>query len=106
MHQFPFLGFIKLEITKILKTFERLLTLKEAMKNHPNFTVRVHSNLLSNHRIKMKDIAKIYEVTRHWCTNRHIDKNIAGLLFFHHSHLKVWLSWHLAQQGKVQVVIK
>ena len=25
----------------------------------------------------------------HWCTNRHIDKNIAGLLFFHHSHLKI-----------------
>ena len=30
----------------------------------------------------------------------------AGLLFFHHFHLKIWLSWHLAQQGKVQVVIK
>ena len=43
---------------------------------------------------------------KHWCTNRHIDKNIAGLLFFHHFHLKIWLSWHLAQQGKVQVVIK
>ena len=42
----------------------------------------------------------------HWCTNRDIDKNIAGLLFFHHFHLKIWLSWHLAQQGKVQVVIK
>ena len=42
----------------------------------------------------------------HWCTNRHIDKNIARLLFFHHFHLKIWLSWHLAQQGKVQVVIK
>ena len=45
-------------------------------------------------------------VTRHWCTNRHFDKNIVGLLFFHHFHLKIWLSWHLAQQGKVQVVIK
>ena len=33
-------------------------------------------------------------------------KNIGGLLFFHHFHLKIWLSWHLAQQGKVQVVIK
>ena len=43
---------------------------------------------------------------RHWCTNRHFDKNIVGLLFFHHFHLKIWLSWHLAQQGKVQVVIK
>ena len=42
----------------------------------------------------------------HWCTNRHFDKNIVGLLFFHHFHLKIWLSWHLAQQGKVQVVIK
>ena len=42
----------------------------------------------------------------HWCINRHIDKNIVGLLFFHHFHLKIWLSWHLAQQGKVQVVIK
>ena len=43
---------------------------------------------------------------RHWCTNRHFDKNIVGLLFFHYFHLKIWLSWHLAQQGKVQVVIK
>ena len=42
----------------------------------------------------------------HWCTNRHFDKNIVGLLFFHYFHLKIWLSWHLAQQGKVQVVIK
>ena len=42
----------------------------------------------------------------YWCTNRHFDKNIVGLLFFHHFHLKIWLSWHLAQQGKVQVVIK
>ena len=42
----------------------------------------------------------------HWCTNRYFDKNIVGLLFFHHFHLKIWLSWHLAQQGKVQVVIK
>ena len=41
-----------------------------------------------------------------WCTNKHFDKNIVGLLFFHHFHLKIWLSWHLAQQGKVQVVIK
>ena len=39
-------------------------------------------------------------------TNRHFDKKIGGLLFFHHFHLKIWLSWHLAQQGKVQVVIK
>ena len=39
-------------------------------------------------------------------TNRHFDENIVGLLFFHHFHLKIWLSWHLAQQGKVQVVIK
>ena len=43
---------------------------------------------------------------RHWCTNRYFDKNIVGLLFLHHFHLKIWLSWHLAQQGKVQVVIK
>ena len=28
------------------------------------------------------------------------------MLFFHHFHLKIWLLWHLAQQGKVQVVIK
>ena len=42
----------------------------------------------------------------HWCTNRHFDKNIAGFLFFHYFYLKIWLSWHLAQQGKVQVVIK
>ena len=42
----------------------------------------------------------------HWCTNRHFDKNIAGLLFFHHFHLKIWLSWHLAQQRhKTTVVI-
>ena len=49
---------------------ESIFTLKEAMKNHPNFTVRVraHSILLSNHRIKIKDIAKIYEVTRRCCT--------------------------------------
>ena len=41
------------------------------MKNHPNFTVRVraHSGLLSNHRIKTKDIAKIYEVTRQTVSN-------------------------------------
>ena len=45
-------------------------------------------------------------VTWHCCTNRHFDKNIPGLLFLHHFHLKIWLSWHLAQQGKVQVVIK
>ena len=48
-----------------------IFTLKEAMKNHPNFTVRVraHSSLLSNHRIKIKDIAKIYEVTRQTVSN-------------------------------------
>ena len=46
------------------------------------------------------------EAKGHWCTNRHFDKNIVGLLFFHYFHLKIWLSWHLAQQGKVQVVIK
>ena len=36
------------------------------MKNHPNFTVRVraHAILLSKHRIKIQNIAKIYEVTR------------------------------------------
>ena len=45
-------------------------------------------------------------LSRHWCTNRHFDKNIVGLVFFHHFHLKIWLSWYLAQQGKVQVVIK
>ena len=50
---------------------ESIFTLKEAMKNHPNFTVRVraHSILLSNHRIKIKDIAKIYEVTRQTVSN-------------------------------------
>ena len=50
---------------------ESIITLKEAMKNHPNFTVRVraHSSLLSNHRIKIKDIAKIYEVTRQTVSN-------------------------------------
>ena len=39
------------------------------MKNHPNFRVRAHSILLSNHRIKTKDIAKIYEVTRQTVSN-------------------------------------
>ena len=50
---------------------ESIFTLKEAMKNHPNFTVRVraHSILLSNHRIKTKDIAKIYEVARQTVSN-------------------------------------
>ena len=52
------------------------------------------------------NLAMNYIKTWHWCTNRHFDKNIAGLLFFYHFHLKIWLSWHLAQQGKVQVVIK
>ena len=34
---------------------ESIFTLKEAIKNHLNFTVRVraHSILLSNHRIKI-----------------------------------------------------
>ena len=31
-------------------------------------------------------------VLGYWCTNRHFDKNIGGLLFFHHFHLKIWLS--------------
>ena len=58
-------------------------------------------------KVKKKESIHIFiDSTGHWCTNRHIDKNIAGLLFFHHVHLKIWLSWHLAQQGKVQVVIK
>ena len=48
---------------------ESIFTLKEVMKNHPNFTVRAHSILLSNHRIKIKDIAKIYEVTRQTVSN-------------------------------------
>ena len=55
---------------------------------------------------KVEDVFHAVHVDGHWCTNRHFDKNIVGLLFFHHFHLKIWLSWHLAQQGKVQVVIK
>ena len=47
---------------------ESIFILKEAMKNHPNFTVRAHS-ISSNHRIKIKDIAKIYEVTRQTVSN-------------------------------------
>ena len=59
-----------------------------------------------NSLLKLMDLDLISPDHRHWCTNRHFDKNIVGLLFFHHFHLKIWLSWHLAQQGKVQVVIK
>ena len=31
----------------------------------------------------------INDDARHWCTNRHFDKNIEGLLFFHDFHLKI-----------------
>ena len=55
---------------------------------------------------KKESIHILSDSTGHWCTNRRFDKNIAGLLFFHHFYLKICLSWHLAQQGKVQVVIK
>ena len=50
---------------------ESIITLKEAMRNHPNFIVRVraHAILLSNHRIRIQNIAKIYEVTRQTVSN-------------------------------------
>ena len=43
---------------------ESIFTLKEAMKNHPNFTVKVraHVILLSNHRIKIQNIAKFMKL--------------------------------------------
>ena len=54
-------------------------------------------------------ISFISDIIWHWCTNRHFDKNIEGLLFFHDFHLKIWLSWHLAQQGigaQIDILIK